>query len=122
VSGPTIAILAERRHLKIFGVRILLAILAEIAALRVFGELRGRRLRPSSAVTAAAFLVPPAVGFAAACILWIGEYLDWVWGDGGAVSFEEFALGGAMILFGILAGALTGVLAAGAERRSRARE
>jgi len=98
----------------LFGVRIVIAIVAELAALSVFGELRGRRLRPSPAVTAVAYLLPPTLTFTIVAV-WLGKTSGW---GVSPISATGFALGVGVFLSGLLAGVFVGRAAAAAERRA----
>lgn len=106
----------------LFGVRIAIAVVAEIAALRVFGELKGRRgfrPRPSPAATAAAYLAPPTLALTVTAV-WLGGYAP-SWGTSG-IPPANLALAGGVALAGIVAGALAGGATAAAERRAVAQE
>jgi MFS family permease len=105
----------------LFGVRIAIAVVAEIAALRVFGELKGRRgvrPRPSPTATAVAYLAPPTLALTATAA-WLGYASGW---GTSSIPPANLALAGGVALFGIVAGALAGGATAAAERRAVARE
>ena len=106
----------------LFGVRITIAVVAEIAALSVFGELKGRRRglrpRPSPVTTAVAYLAPPTLALivTVACLGYTSN-----WGTSGLPP-ANLAIVGGVALAGIVAGALAGGATAAAERRAVARE
>jgi MFS family permease len=98
----------------LFAARILIAVAAEIAALRVFGELKSLRLRPSARLTVTSYALPPALGLAAATS-WVGYASGW---GASGVSLPSLAVAGAFVLVGILGGAFGGRAAHAAERRA----
>lgn len=75
-------------------------------------------MKPSPALTTAAYLAPPALAFAFGA-LWLG-YAS-VWGAS-PVSFTDTALSGGAILLGFIAGALAGRASGAAERRAAREE
>jgi MFS family permease len=95
----------------LFGVRMAIALVAELLALRVFGELRSWN---SQNYKGAAYLTPPALALAAAAI-WMGYTSRW---GASPTPPADLILGGGVILLGLLAGALAGRAAAAAERRA----
>jgi MFS family permease len=97
----------------LFGARIVIAAVAEIAALRVFGELRGRRLAGMKLVTAC--LIPPVLGLAAAGALWLEDLAS---REEIEIATGELVLGGALVLLGAAAGALAGGAVLAAELRT----
>jgi MFS family permease len=98
----------------LFAVRVVIALAAEIAALRVFGEFKGLRPRPSARLTAASYVLPPALGLAAAAG-WVGYASGW---GASAPSPVSLAGAGGVVLVGVLGGALAGGAASAAERRA----
>ncbi|PLS86744.1 MAG: hypothetical protein CYG60_05620 [Actinobacteria bacterium] len=113
--GPALAGLLWQTGgiLALFAVRIVVAVVAEVAALKVFGELKGLRLSPSARLTSASYALPPALGLVAA---W-----GWIWyaGRGGSgASQTDLVIGGAVVLAGSLIGAFAGGYAHAAERRA----
>lgn len=98
----------------LFGVRIAIAIVAEISAIKVFGEFKGMGLRPSPRLTALSYLVPPALGLAASAG-WLAGYSL---GPGSLASPLALGVGGGAALAGILGGVFAGRQAHEAERRA----
>jgi len=98
----------------LFGVRIALAVAAELAALRVFGELhRVPSVRPGPTLTAIAYLTPPVLaGLATAAGLVAIATLR------GGPGWSDILWSGGVLSTGILGGYLAGARAAAAERRA----
>jgi MFS family permease len=117
IAGPALAgILWQTGGVfALFGVRIAIAIAAEISAIVVFGELRGRRIRPSQALTTTAYLAPPFLAVAAVAG-WIGY--DSGWGASG-VSLPGLAVAGGVVLAGVLGGHSPGGRRSAGRRRKR---
>jgi MFS family permease len=88
----------------LFAARIAIAVVAELMALRVFGELRGRRPRLARLVAVATYLTPPIIGIAAAGI-WLGGTFGW--GESSPLP-ADISVASAMILLGVIAGTLAG--------------
>lgn len=115
VIGPALAgvLWQSGGVVALFIVRIAIAVVAELAAVRVFGELSGRRPHPSPRLTALAYLTPPLVAFAI-IVGWLGMASEW----GTASSrVADLVLCTVVMLAGFLAGALAGRFAFAAERR-----
>ena len=95
----------------LFAVRIVVAVVAEVSALKVFGEIEGWRFRPSARLTAASYSVPPILGLA------VGS--GWIlYVRNPTVEPFDLAVGGGALLVGVLIGAFTGRYAHAAERRA----
>ncbi|MGH2542259.1 MAG: MFS transporter [Ardenticatenaceae bacterium] len=114
VIGPALAgILWQSGGIvALFAARIVIAIVAEVAAIRVFGELP-RRLHPSPILTVAAFLAPPAFAFG------IGAgWLSYIAGEAAVpLTARDVILCSGVALLGVLIGAYAGNAAAAAEQR-----
>jgi signal transduction histidine kinase len=93
-------------------------VVAEISALRVFGEFKSLRMRPSARLTAASYILPPALGVAAAA-MWVGYASRW---GASSVSLAGLVVAGGVVLAGVLGGALCGRAACAAERRAAREE
>jgi MFS family permease len=102
----------------LFGVRIAIAVAAEVSAIKVFGEFKGTKMRPSSRLTALSYLLPPVLGLAASAG-WLAVYSS---GPGLLASPLALGAAGALALSGILGGALLGRRAHEAERRAAREE
>jgi MFS family permease len=102
----------------LFAVRVAIAVVAEISALRVFGEFKSLRMRPSARLTAASYVLPPALGLAAAA-MWVGYASRW---GASSVSLAGLVVAGGVVLAGVLGGALCGRAACAAERRAAREE
>lgn len=102
----------------LFGVRIVIAVVAEISAIKVFGEFKGMGPRPSPHLTALSYLVPPALGLAASAG-WLAGYSL---GPGTLDSPLALGVGGGISLTGILGGIFAGRRAHEAERRAAREE
>jgi MFS family permease len=102
----------------LFAARIAIAVVAEISAVRVFGEFKGYRLRPSARLTAVSYVLPPALGLAAAAG-WVGYASGW---GASGVSLPGLAVAGGAVLAGVLGGAFAGRAAHAAERRAAREE
>lgn len=102
----------------LFGVRIGIAVAAEIAAIKVFGEFKGARVRPSPRLTALSYLLPPVLGLAASAG-WLASYSP---GQGSPASPLALGVAGGIALVGLLGGALAGRYAHQAERRAAREE
>jgi MFS family permease len=100
----------------LFGVRIVIAVVAEISAIKVFGEFKAPR--PSPRITALSYLVPPALGLAASAG-WLAGYSL---GPGSLASPLALGVGGGISLAGILGGVFAGHRAHEAERRAAREE
>ncbi len=99
----------------LFAVRIAIAVVAEVSALRVFGEFERLRPPPSARLTAAAYTIPPTLGLAAAA--------GWLWYAGRAGGLQaDLFVGGGILLAAILLGALAGRSAQAAKRRRAKKE
>ncbi len=120
VIGPALAgILWQTGGIvALFGVRILIAAIAEVAAIRVFGDWRPRLPRPSAAATAVAYLLPPAIAFVVIAI-WLGVMSGW---GTQPILVADLVWSAGMMLLGILAGALAGRSAAAAEQQDHRRQ
>ncbi len=102
----------------LFGVRIAIAVAAEVAAIKVFGEFKGVNMRPSPRLTALAYLLPPVLGLAASAG-WLASYsLE----PGSLASPLALVVGAGFALAGILGGTLAGRRAHEAERRAAREE
>lgn len=98
-----------------FGVRIVIAIVAEIAAMRVFGELRQLRtlVRPCARLTAVAYVGPPAAaGFVAT--VWLVAVSRWA---ASPLIVADLAWAAGVVLLGSTAGRWAGRYARRAEDR-----
>ncbi len=102
----------------LFGVRIVIALVAEILALRVFGEFKSLRLQPSARLTAALYVLPPALGLVAAAG-WVSYASGW---GASAPPLSSLAVAGGAVLAGVLGGGLLGRAAHAAERRAAREE
>ena len=101
----------------LFAVRIVIAVVAEISALRVFGEFKNLRLRPSAWFTTLSYALPPALGlFAAGWVLYAAGWTP------GVVPLASLTVAGGVALAGVLGGALAGWAAHAAERRAAKEE
>ena len=102
----------------LFAVRIAIAVAAEISALRVFGEFKSLRLQPSARLTAASYVLPPALGLTAAAG-WVGYASGW---EASGTSLPSLAVAGCVALAGVLGGAFAGRAAYAAECRAAREE
>lgn len=120
VVGPALAgvLWQSGGIVALFGVRILIAAIAEIAAIRVFGAWRPRLPRPSATATTMAYLLPPAIAFVVIAI-WLGALSGW---GAQPILVADLVWSAGMMLLGVLTGALAGRSAAAAEQQERRRE
>lgn len=102
----------------LFAVRIAIAVVAEVSAIKVFGEFKGFRVRPSPRLTMFSYLVPPASGLAASTG-WIAGYSL---GAGSPGSPVALGVAGGISLAGVLGGVFAGRRAHESERRAAREE
>lgn len=115
VVGPALAGLLWQSGgiVALFGARIVIAVLAELAAIKVFGEL-SQHLRPSPTLTRAAYFGPAAVALVAA-LANLAVAAQW---GARPVSSTALLVSSVIMLLGVLVSEIAGPTAAAAERRA----